>query len=233
MDPAVVNAVFGGVLVFANAALVAWMWPRIAGKYLGGAAPSAGAVGWMVLLVGAATVYGAGPANIFGAGAWEWGEGSAVVVAAGVALVTVGAPLILVDSYSSKLPDALTTLLAVEVLLAVALAFFFSPAPEVALVLAASAGVWLLPVLFGYVTRQVGLGDVKLAPFIGLALGTTSFSLALFGVLVAVLASGVHASTLKVGGKGGARKRFPLGPYLLGGGMFVWAAAALRMRMPL
>lgn len=235
MDLVVVNAALGGALVFVNAALIAWMWPRVAAKHLGTAAPSVGSVAWMVLLVGAATVYGATPSRIQGAGSWEWGPESAVVVAAGVALFTVGAPLILVDSRVSKLPDPLTALFAVEVVLATVLVLFFSPAPEVGLVLAASVGVWLIPIYLGHLAHQVGLGDVKLAPFIGLVLGTTSFSLALFGLLVAILSSGVHAAFLKAGGPGagGRRQRFPLGPYLLGGAMFVWALAALRMKLPL
>lgn len=222
------NAVLGGLLAFVNAGLLGWLWKRLRRDYLGNVAPTPGSMVWMTLLIGGAVAYGSHPASLSGAATWD--SSPVLVVPVGVALFTLGAPMILIDARTSKLPNVLTFIFGVEVLLGAQFAVFFQAAPVALYVLLASTLLWLIPVGVGNLAGQVGLGDVKVAPIIGLALGTTSFTLAAAGLLLAVFSAGGHALVLKYKG---SNKRFPLGPHLLGAAMIVWGLVALGTKVPL
>lgn len=222
------NTLIGGLLVFFNAVALGLTWPAVQRKYLGLSSPGPAAVAWMVLLIGTATVYASYPTLLLGGPTWALEVFSPVVVAAGVALFTVGAPLILVDSRTAKLPDALVLLLGFEVALAALLVILLHPSFDAVTVMGASGLLWLAPMFVGNLVGQVGLGDVKLAPAVGIALGTTSFALALVGLVLATFSAGVQAFAIRRLGTG---RRFPLGPHLLGAAMFAWSVAALRAKL--
>jgi leader peptidase (prepilin peptidase)/N-methyltransferase len=57
----------------------------------------------------------------------------------------------------------------------------------------------------------MGMGDVKLAALIGLAVGITSV---LVAILMAVVSGGMVAVILLLAGKRGRRQAIPFGPYL-------------------
>jgi leader peptidase (prepilin peptidase)/N-methyltransferase len=67
----------------------------------------------------------------------------------------------------------------------------------------------------------MGLGDVKLAPVIGAALGWSSWNTLLSGVFYAFIAAGVVASYLLMTKRMSAKDEIAFGPYLLLG---MWLA---------
>ena len=89
---------------------------------------------------------------------------------------------------------------------------------------ALAGAVLLIPALL---TRGqgIGLGDVKLALFIGLALG---FSLAPAALLVAALLGGLTAAMLLVSGLRHRRDVLPYAPFLAAGALtlLLWRGAA-------
>lgn len=228
MDAVTANLLLAGLLVFANALFIWSIWPSLAYRYQLDLPFGALSIAWLVLLVGAATLYIAAPANVFGMGTWMIGAGSgpdASLPPVGVALYTLGSVLILVDANVHKLPNILVGTLAVETgIAAVVAAVFLSPAASFPWVLLASSAVWAAPLWVGYRFNQVGLGDVKLAAVLGFALGTTSFFVAVAALIFSVLTAGAHAFIQDLRGKGG---RFALGPHMIAGAMVVWGAVVL------
>jgi leader peptidase (prepilin peptidase)/N-methyltransferase len=80
-------------------------------------------------------------------------------------------------------------------------------------------GVWLLTA-----GRGMGLGDVALAPVLGLALGWLGWGPSLVGLLGGFASGAVVGVALIWGGSAGRRTRVPYGPFMLAGaavGMFV------------
>jgi leader peptidase (prepilin peptidase)/N-methyltransferase len=87
-------------------------------------------------------------------------------------------------------------------------------------------GVWLLTG-----GRGMGLGDVALAPVLGLALGWLGWGPSLVGLLGGFVVGAVVGVVLMLGRRAGRRSRVPHGPFMLAGaglGMFwgqpVWEA---------
>lgn len=84
--------------------------------------------------------------------------------------------------------------------------------------LAVYGGIWVLTA-----GRGMGLGDVALAPVLGLALGWLGWGPALVGLAGGFLVGAVVGLALIVGGRAGRRTEVPHGPFLLCGaalGMF-------------
>jgi leader peptidase (prepilin peptidase)/N-methyltransferase len=99
-----------------------------------------------------------------------------------------------------------------------------------ALWLGLHGGIWLLTA-----GRGMGLGDVALAPLLGLVVGTAGVGPALVGMLAAFLLGGTVGMTLRLRGSLGRGARLPFGPFMLAGaavGLFAGdplAAAYLRL----
>lgn len=160
-----------------------------------------------------------------GAAALFQARTAGAVLPVGVSIVTLGWLAILIDLRTRRLPDALTALMAIEVVSsAVAAPLAVPVADGWYWALAASACIWVLPVAIGNRLGQVGLGDVKVAAVLGVALGTCSFGLAALGLMAAYVAAGVHASVRLSTAKDHSvgTRRFAFGPYLLGAAIGTW-----------
>ena len=137
---------------------------------------------------------------------------AAILTASGVALVAI-------DLEHRRLPFAITrtaalgcvAVLAVDIVLA-------GPQPALrglalaAIWLAVYGGVWLLTA-----GRGMGLGDVALAPVLGLALGWLGWGPGLVGLLAGFLVGALVGVLLMLTGRAGRRSRVPHGPFMLAG----------------
>ena len=145
--------------------------------------------------------------------------------AAALALVAGGIALFMIDLDRQRLPFAVTGAVAALVVLALAADVLVGPGPfrlvgllSAGIWVAVYAGVWLLTA-----GRGMGLGDVALAPVLGLALGWLGWGASLTGLLGGFVVGAVVGMALIVGGRAGRRTRVPHGPFMLAGaalGMF-------------
>lgn len=143
-------------------------------------------------------------------------------------IVTLGAVSAVIDGWSQKLPLVITLFIYLEFTVLVLVAV---TAGEVlpAASMASGAAVWTIPLTSGYlVGRQVGAGDVILAPAIGLWLGLVGFDAAVAGLCLAAVLAGLWAVTFHwVDRKKGAI-RLPFGPFMFVGAVGVAALFFVR-----
>lgn len=148
-------------------------------------------------------------------------------------LAAIGLALALIDLDVRRLPFEISIpgLGVTVVLLALAgLADGWSPVAVALLSAAAWFGLyWSL--WFGTGGRGMGLGDVVLAPTLGLALGWLGWGPSLVGLLGGFGIGAVVGLTLMVIGRAGRRSQIPFGPSMLAGallgvlaGSTVWGA---------
>ncbi len=198
----------------------------LAQRYPDASLPSPLSMVWGSLIIGTITVYLTANLTVFPGRLVDpsWGSGLPAVSAT---VSTVGWVLLIVDLRMCKLPRELTKLMATEVLVAWTFGMAFAGFPIEGLggpLLAAA--LWLLPMLVGYGLKQVGQGDLRLAPVLGFALGTSSFSVALVGTLACFFAAAAFAMGKR--SRGVSRNaRFALGPFLIAGAWFSFALNAL------
>ena len=144
---------------------------------------------------------------------------AALVLAAG------GVALFMIDLDRHRLPFAITGVTAALVVPALASTCVAGsatpglvPLVSVGIWVAVYAGVWLVTA-----GRGMGLGDVALAPLLGLALGWLGWGPTLVGLLGGFVVGAVVGVALMLGGRAGRRTRVPHGPFMLAGaalGMF-------------
>jgi leader peptidase (prepilin peptidase)/N-methyltransferase len=152
--------------------------------------------------------------------------GAAGFAPAALALVAGGVALFMIDLDRQRLPFAITGVVAVLVVLALAVDVLVGSGEfrTAALVSAAAwlgvyGGVWLLTA-----GRGMGLGDVALAPVLGLALGWLGWGPSLVGLLGGFVVGALVGVALMLRGRAGRRTRVPHGPFMLAGaalGMFL------------
>lgn len=149
-----------------------------------------------------------------------------VLLAAGVALFAI-------DLEHRRLPFAITGFAAVLVTLGLALDVVVSGAGPIAVALGSAAiwlglygGVWLVTT-----GRGMGLGDVALAPVLGLALGWLGWGASLVALLGGFVVGALVGVILMSVRRAGRRSQIPHGPAMLVGaavGLFVgqpiWSA---------
>lgn len=157
----------------------------------------------ILLLAGAALAVGPRPALI----ALGW-------------LAAVTPRLVAIDIAEHRLPDRLV-LPGWPVAVAAALLEGVSGGTPVLVALAAGAGYGVLLLLL-HVAGGMGLGDVKLAPVLGLAAAAASPAAAVASPAIACLAGGAVAVAALV--RTGPGARIPFGPAMLLG---AWAAVLL------
>ena len=151
---------------------------------------------------------------------------------AALALVAGGVALFMIDLDRQRLPFAVTGVTGALVTAALVVdattgsGFRLASVGSAALWLGVYGGVWLLTA-----GRGMGLGDVALAPVLGLALGWLGWGPSLVGLLAGFVVGALVGVVLMVGGRAGRRTRVPHGPFMLAGaglGLFVgeplWAA---------
>jgi leader peptidase (prepilin peptidase)/N-methyltransferase len=163
-------------------------------------------------------------ALLFVSTGWSFGistytAGALVVVASGIALV-------LIDLDHRRLPFSITAAAAVGVVSTLGIDVALR-GPDVLAPALMSSGLWLAVyggIWLGTSGRGMGLGDVALAPVLGLALGWLGWGPSLVGLGSGFLIGGVVGIALIASGLAGRRTRVPHGPFLLSGaalGMFL------------
>jgi len=154
-------------------------------------------------------------------------------LAAVLVLAAAGIALAVIDLAHRRLPFVVTRVTAaLTVVLLAADAVTRGPDPiPVALM---SAGVWLA--VYGGVWlvtlgRGMGMGDVALAPLLGLTLGWGGWGASVTGLLAGFVVGAVVGVALLATGVVGRRSRVPHGPFMLAGaaiGLFagpeLWSA---------
>jgi leader peptidase (prepilin peptidase)/N-methyltransferase len=159
--------------------------------------------------------------------------GSAYLVAA-LVLVAGGVALFMIDLDLQRLPFAITGAMAALVTGALVVDGLLRPDGSAGSgspsggwsVAVLSAGIWAA--VYGGVWlvtagRGMGLGDVALAPVLGLALGWLGWGPGLTGLLAGFVLGAVIGLLLMLVGRAGRRSRVPHGPFMLSGaalGMF-------------
>ena len=170
----------------------------------------------------------AGTAALFGALAWH--VGASPVLPALLLLAAAGIALALIDLQVGRLPFVITVpllLVLTVALIPAGMSRGWSPAGPALLSAAAwvavYGGLWL-----GTTGRGMGLGDVVLAPSLGLALGWLGWGPSLIGLLGGFGIGALVGVGLIASGRVERRTKVPFGPFMLGGAALgVFAGSAL------
>lgn len=166
-----------------------------------------------------------------------WRFGSTPYAAAALVVTAAGVALFMIDLDHRRLPFEITAAMAVGTVIALGVdAARHGPDPVgpallgAALWLAVYGGIWLATA-----GRGMGLGDVVLAPVLGLALGWLGWGPALIGLGAGFVVGAVVGVGLLLTGRARVGAPVPHGPFLLSGaaiGMLAGgplAAAYLRL----
>jgi leader peptidase (prepilin peptidase)/N-methyltransferase len=130
-------------------------------------------------------------------------------IAIGLILVTALVPIVLIDLGHRLIPNLITGPAAVAVL-AAGLLLDLDGVPEQLIAGAAAGGFFLLAAML--YRRGMGMGDVKLAGLMGLALGRAVAPALFIALISGVLIGGTVIA--RVGAKGGRKTAIPFGPSL-------------------
>ena len=163
---------------------------------------------------------------LFALVAWRFGPtpyagAAAVVAAAGVALV-------MIDLDHRRLPFGVTAAMAVGTVIALGIDVARHGAGPVPTALLA-AGLWLAVyggIWLATAGRGMGLGDVALAPVLGLALGWLGWGPALVGLGAGFAIGAVVGVVLVLTGRARAGSKVPHGPFLVSGAALGMLAGA-------
>lgn len=145
--------------------------------------------------------------------------GLTAVLPALLFLAATGFALALIDIDVQRLPFAITVPATGVVVALLAVAGFadgWGPASVAAL----SAGVWLAVyggIWLGTTGRGMGLGDVVLAPMLGLTLGWLGWGASLVGLLGGFACGALIGVALIASGRVERRAKVPFGPFMLSG----------------
>lgn len=156
-------------------------------------------------------------AVLFAAVGWRFGA-SAYTLAA-LTIVGAGVALVMIDLDHRRLPFPITGATAVGTVAALVVDGFldgfdpWSTALLSALLwLGVYGGIWLLTA-----GRGMGLGDVALAPVLGIALGWLGWGASAVGLASGFLIGALVGIGLMAFGRAEGRSRIPHGPFLLSG----------------
>ncbi len=223
-----------GLLVLLIGAMILCInlaWSLLRGGELGRRYPRAElpgplALGWGTAIIGAAALYVGVWLTPSAGSLWEPAIGSGLATS-GVAIFSLGWMSVLVDSRSRLLPTQLTWMMLAEVAAAWLIYNVYSGFTSAAFVAPLlGAGIWLLPILVGEATKNVGRGDLKLAPVLGLAVGTSSVTLAVVGLVFAFVTAAIQSGYVLSRSREPGRK-IPMGPHLITGAWVAWTAGAV------
>lgn len=154
---------------------------------------------------------------LFGLSGWRFGltaYGAAVLV-----LMAAGVALFMIDLDVQRLPFAITTTAAIGASVAL-IGDAVSNGPDPILTALLSAALWFGVyggVWFVTAGRGMGLGDVALAPLLGLVLGWSGWGPSAVGLMGGFVIGSVVGVALMLAGRAGGRSRIPHGPFLLAG----------------
>lgn len=132
----------------------------------------------------------------------------------------------IIDVRTRRIPNRLTYPLTPALLALLALAALLNGEPDWALraLLGGLAAFGALLVLAVISPRGMGMGDVKLAAFIGVGLGYLGWGHVLLGVFGGFLLGGLVAAVLLAAGQRGRKDLIPFGPYLAAGALLALLA---------
>jgi len=193
------------VRFYDNVPVVSWL--LLAGRCRDCSAP----IGWRYPAVEAGTGF------LFAMIGWRYAVSPLLVALLFVA--ATGVALALIDLEHQRLPFRITVpATAVTVFLLGAEAVADGTAPIA--VAAVSAGIWLA--VYGGVWlvtsgRGMGLGDVALAPLLGLVLGWLGWGASLVGLAGGFVIGATVGVALLAARRAGRRSRVPHGPFMLAG----------------
>lgn len=163
----------------------------------------------------------------FAVTAWRFDD--PVVLLAALVIVGSGIGLALIDLEHQRLPFAITRVTTILVVLVVAGGAASGLTDVDWFAVAVSVGAWtgVYALLhYGSGGRAMGLGDVALAPVLGLVLGLLGWPAAVIGLFAGFVLGTVVLLPLRMAGRIGRRAAVPHGPFMLGGaalGLFVGA----------
>ncbi|WP_162907160.1 prepilin peptidase [Allorhizocola rhizosphaerae] len=134
-------------------------------------------------------------------------------------LALIGTPLAFIDIAVRRLPDQLTlAALAGTVPLLFAAALVAGQPQRIARAAIASIGM-----VFGYlflaIVANMGLGDAKLAPALGAALGYFGLAPVLAGAAAGFILGGLHAAAMLATRRATRKSELPHGPAMLLGAL--------------
>lgn len=210
----------GAGLVLSNAIYLGLRRGQLAARYPGAELPAPLVIIWATLLIGSLSLYISQDVQL-SPGRYQDPWLGIGVPPVGAVLASLGWLQILIDQRTRQLPNALSALLGVEIFsLWIATWILTGPTWEGLLAPLSGALLWAAPFV---VARKgaVGRGDIKLAPILGFALGTSSIVLALAALVIAFVAAGCRAVWLRATGTS-RDTRFAMGPYLIGAALFCW-----------
>jgi leader peptidase (prepilin peptidase) / N-methyltransferase len=154
------------------------------------------------------------------AAAASWLPATAIAIATGLSTLVLTAAA-LVDAVEHRLPNALVSVAAVPVVMALALAWVSG---STAVVWSALVGAALLagPLLVTHLVSPAGMGfgDVKAGAVLGAGLGLINAQIAVLALMLGLLGSAVWALA-------GRRRSIALGPGLVGGAVVALVVARL------
>jgi leader peptidase (prepilin peptidase)/N-methyltransferase len=157
-----------------------------------------------------------------------WRFGATPYTAAALVVMAAGVALFLIDLDHLRLPFSVTGAAAVGTVLALVVDTVVH-GPDAIPTALMSTGVWLLVyggIWFGTAGRGMGLGDVALAPVLGLALGWLGWGPSVVGLVMGFAIGAVVGVVLIISGRHQRGLRVPHGPFLLSGaavGLFAGA----------
>jgi leader peptidase (prepilin peptidase)/N-methyltransferase len=157
-----------------------------------------------------------------------WRFGSSPYTAAALVVMAAGVALFMIDLDHLRLPFAVTGAAAVGTVLALAVDVVVR-GPQAVPTALLSTAIWLAVyggIWFFTAGRGMGLGDVALAPVLGLALGWLGWGTSVVGLAMGFVIGAVVGAVLIASGRHQRGARVPHGPFLLSGaavGLFVGA----------
>ena len=161
---------------------------------------------------------------LFAATGWRFG--ASPYTAAALVVMAAGVALFLIDLDHRRLPFAVTGAAATGTVIALTIDVVVRGPEAIPTALLSTAlwfgvygGIWLLTL-----GRGMGLGDVALAPVLGLALGWLGWGPSVVGLALGFAIGAVVGVLLIVSGRARVGVRVPHGPFLLSGaavGIFV------------
>ncbi len=161
----------------------------------------------------------AGTAVAFVAVAWYFSD--PVVIGAGLVFAAGGIALSLIDIDHHRLPFAVTGVTAALVLLVALVGSLTGAASFSWRTLALSAAMWwALYAGLRVLTRgrAMGLGDVVLAPVLGLVVGLVGIGASVVGLIAGPVLVTLVLGPFRLTGRIARRSRVPFGPFLVAGG---------------
>lgn len=130
----------------------------------------------------------------------------------------VGALSAYVDARTHRLPNAYTVAMGIGVVVGVVVGIVISPLWQQRLTgCLIGALIWFIPIaVLNRIPGGMGGGDVKLAPVLGVMVGSVGIHAAVFALALSFVSAGVAALWKIVVGSAGTKSRVAMGPWMIG-----------------